>query len=83
MLKRVYIFLSFILIAISVNAQTFSGKVLDKNTLKPIPFAKVYLVDLKMGTITDQNGKFSFATRFINQQKEILFCLFKLLIIII
>ena len=60
MLKRIYIFLSFVLITFSIKAQSFSGEVLDKNTLKPIPFAKVYLVDLKMGTITDQNGKFSF-----------------------
>jgi iron complex outermembrane receptor protein len=39
-------------------AQSFTGTVLDQNSQQPIPFAQVYFVDLKTGTITDKKGTF-------------------------
>ncbi len=44
----------------SVNGQSFIGKVLDSETQEPIPYAEVYLVDLKTGTITNEYGIFKF-----------------------
>lgn len=48
----------FLIAPIIGSSQTFTGKVLNKTTEKPIPFAQVYFVDLKTGTITNQNGEF-------------------------
>ncbi len=42
----------------SAYSQSFKGKVLDKNTIEPIPFAEVYFVDLNTGTTTDADGYF-------------------------
>lgn len=41
-------------------AQSFSGKIYDKQTQSPIPHATVYLVDFEIGTLSDSNGYFSF-----------------------
>ncbi len=52
-------FLSIILLfSIPVFGQDFTGRVLDKETKQAIPFAQVYIIDLKTGTITDENGLF-------------------------
>lgn len=57
-LKAILILISSFLITTSYG-QSFSGKVLDKDDKRPIPYAEIYLVDLKTGTITDENGIFN------------------------
>ena len=57
MIKIISIFL-FFFSSITAVGQNFKGSVLDKETKKPIPFAQVYVVDLKSGIITDKNGQF-------------------------
>lgn len=48
----------------SVNAQqpfqTLRGKVLDKDTQQPLPGASVIINEIKKGTITSENGTFTF-----------------------
>lgn len=51
-----------LLIFISGNAfsQVFSGRVLESETKKPIPFASVYILDFEIGTQTNEKGEFEF-----------------------
>ncbi len=39
-------------------SQSFEGKIVDKDTQKPISFAKIYFVDLNTGITADENGVF-------------------------
>lgn len=48
----------FILASFVSISQSFNGRVVDKYTKKPIPYVQIYFVDLKTGTITNQNGEF-------------------------
>ena len=41
-------------------AQIFSGQIKDAETLENIPFAKVFILDLELGTVADANGKYAF-----------------------
>jgi len=55
-------FLIFILslLTLSANGQnSLSGKIIDKETKKPIFGATVYILDLKQGTVTDSSGAYS------------------------
>jgi len=54
------IFVLFFLTVISINAQTFSGIVLDKSTDKPLQSVTVRIKGTAFGTFTDNNGKFIF-----------------------
>jgi hypothetical protein len=38
--------------------KTFTGKVIDKTTRKPISFANVYLIGSSLGTVTNAEGEF-------------------------
>lgn len=38
--------------------KTFTGKVIDKATRKPVPFANVYLIGSSLGTVTNAEGEF-------------------------
>lgn len=58
MLKYSFILLLFI--NNNVFSQNFSGKILEKTTKNPIPFAKIYLIDFEIGTQSDLNGYFHF-----------------------
>jgi len=56
-------FFILLLVLRSVDAQTpisLSGKVIDKNTGEPLPYATIQLVGTSMGTITNQVGDFVF-----------------------
>ena len=55
--RLIYLFI-FSLISFSSLAQQFKGKVLDKETNEPIPFADVFFMELQTGTSTDENGIF-------------------------
>ncbi len=57
-MKNLFGLIFFLITPFLGQSQTFTGTVIDKNTQKPIPFAQVYFVDLKTGTITNQNGVF-------------------------
>ncbi|MGV3630872.1 MAG: TonB-dependent receptor [Bacteroidota bacterium] len=45
---------------ICASAQSFSGKIYDKTSRNPIPYASVYLVDFEIGTQSDSLGFFQF-----------------------
>ena len=49
-----------IVFGFNLQAQTMTGQVKDAETLKNIPFAKVYVLDLDAGTIADSSGRFVF-----------------------
>jgi hypothetical protein len=42
-----------------VNAQDIGGVVVDKTTRKPIPFVNIGVVKKQVGTVSDQNGRFT------------------------
>ena len=48
-----------LLLSGSAVAQTYSGKVIDAETKKTVPFANISFGDGKTGTITDLNGKYT------------------------
>ncbi len=51
----------FLFVSPAIYAQnSISGRVIDKDTKEPLFTATVYIADLKMGTITDTLGMFSF-----------------------
>ena len=60
MFGKLPFFLSLIFISFSSHAQTCElkilGKVVDKNSLKPIEFASVYVEELERGTVSDFSG---------------------------
>lgn len=53
----------------SIDYKTIKGKVLDKYTKKPLPFAHVSYKNSMVGTITNQNGEFEIKTP-INKYKD-------------
>ena len=57
MLKKVLFFsVIFYLGSLQFQAQSISGKVLDKKTESPIPFAKIYCLETQNGVISDSIG---------------------------
>lgn len=48
----------FLLLSILSYGQTYSGKVLDKETGQPLAFVTVYSVEQQTGSITDEDGQF-------------------------
>ncbi len=57
-MKNLLSTLMFLITPFLLISQSFTGTVIDKSTKKPIPFAQIYFVDLKTGTITNQKGEF-------------------------
>lgn len=57
---KIFFSILIVICVINLQAQSFKGKVLDKETNEPIPFAQVYLPDLELGTLTDFKGEFDF-----------------------
>lgn len=59
-MKKLYVFLLSIFLFSISNAQTyqFKGKVVDRNTNKPLPFVAMMLVGDNKGMQTDIDGKF-------------------------
>ncbi len=57
-MKKIFFVFFLLFLFIKVNAQ-FVGTVLNKQTNEPISFADIYFKDLKTGTTTDKNGKFT------------------------
>ena len=58
-MKRI-LFLGSLFISIALSAQTgvIKGKVIDSQTLEPLPFANVFVNNTTIGTTTDMNGNF-------------------------
>jgi iron complex outermembrane receptor protein len=54
-------FIVVIMFGFNLQAQTLSGQVKDAESLENIPFAKVYILELELGTVADSSGKFSFS----------------------
>ena len=57
MTKSILRFVIFIL-TISLNAQSFSAKILDKSTKLPVPYAAIQTAQYK-GVITNEEGVFN------------------------
>ena len=73
MQKRIYILVSIIAAVFTTSGKLysqkhrqliqFSGVVVDKHTLKPIPYAALMIKNSNIGTISDNNGYFSFVAQ--------------------
>lgn len=63
--KVIYLFLSLMLMSISVSAQTGGGRitgvVIDDSGEEPLPGTTVFIEELKKGIATDEQGDFSFS----------------------
>ncbi len=57
-MKNILSFYLFFFTIITTFSQSFTGKIIDKETQKAIPNAQVYFIDLKTGTLSDTNGIF-------------------------
>ena len=57
-MKNILITLLFLITTTFAIGQSFKGIVLDKETKEPIPYAQVYFIDLKTGTVTNNSGSF-------------------------
>tara|TARA_Y100000034_G_scaffold125539_1_gene175416 strand:- start:247410 stop:248717 length:1308 start_codon:yes stop_codon:yes gene_type:complete len=55
-----------------ISAQTISGKIIDKNTKKPIAFVAIYVPSLGLGTASLKNGAFTLNTEKAIKNKDIL-----------
>lgn len=44
---------------VALNA-SFSGKITDARTAEPLPGASIFIADLKLGTLADNDGRFQF-----------------------
>jgi iron complex outermembrane receptor protein len=58
---RFLILTGVICLSVPIHGQSFTGKVIDKITNAPIPYANVYFVELETGTSTDEEGIFVIA----------------------
>jgi iron complex outermembrane recepter protein len=63
MMKKSFIFLSLLLLSLSVFAQTIKGTVTDAETNEPLTGATVRTKNTNAGAVTDLDGKFSLNTR--------------------
>ena len=71
MYKSLFLFLFIISLSVSAAAQEetrkeivqFSGVILDGDSLQPIPFTSIVVLQRKSGTSADPNGIFSFAAQ--------------------
>ncbi len=60
-MKYLYIYALFILLPCFAIAQnSLNGTVFDKDTKETLPGVAIYIPDLKVGTVTDSAGNFSF-----------------------
>ena len=63
-MKRILFLLFFYGMITSTFAQNLKAKVIDAKSGLAIPFAKVVLVELSKGTLSDEDGSFEFDVRF-------------------
>jgi iron complex outermembrane recepter protein len=59
MMKIYFLLFSIFLFSLGVSAQRLHGKVVDSTNGQPIPGAVIYFPQLKLGTTTDVNGRFT------------------------
>lgn len=59
-MKYVFVFLALCGGIWNAQAQDLSGKVIDAETKVEIPFAELYILDIQLGTIANENGAFHF-----------------------
>lgn len=63
--KVLYLFLSLMLMSVSVSAQTggrrIAGVVIDDSGEEPLPGTTIFIEELKKGIATDEHGDFSFS----------------------
>ena len=58
-MNKVYVLILFLLVTVSVSAQTVRGRVVDNND-QALPGCNVYVVEMNKGTITDTDGYYEF-----------------------
>lgn len=57
MMKHSFLLFTFLLLSLTVVGQTFKGRISDTKG-NPVPYASLYLAELKSGFTTDDNGCF-------------------------
>ncbi|RPA67334.1 TonB-dependent receptor [Cyclobacteriaceae bacterium YHN15] len=57
-LRHILLICLFFLIAHAGRAQTLSGKVVEEQSGKPLPFANVFISNTTLGSTTDKNGNY-------------------------
>lgn len=58
------IFICFLILGIQVAGQSITGVVQEKTNNKPLPFAKITVVDFNTGAISNENGAFKIQGKF-------------------
>jgi len=61
MLSRLFLFF-FLAFPLILSGQIVKGKILDAETNKPLPFCNIICKLTNIGTVTDENGRFSINT---------------------
>jgi hypothetical protein len=68
-----FLLLVFLWIALRLNAQVVSGRVVDATGGKPLEYVSIGVVNTTSGTITNEQGKFTFAVKGLSTDAEVRF----------
>ena len=58
-MKPTLAFLLYFYILAALNGQSIQGRVVDSNTLEPLEFVSMGVINTRIGTITNKKGEFS------------------------
>ena len=58
MIQRLVLFVAFILTTTSVAQKDYKGKIIDAQTGLPIPYVNIGIVNMGVGTVSDEKGLF-------------------------
>ena len=71
-IKRVTVFILLVVISFTSTAQeTIKGRVLDRNTRKPVSFASIVSPSQNRGTTAKVDGNFSFTVKSLGEKLNI------------
>lgn len=59
-MRTILLVLCHCMVTCTLFGQTFSGNIIDKETAKPVPFARVFISTTQVGTVADSLGRFQF-----------------------
>lgn len=62
-MKSTLAFLLYFYILADLNGQSIHGRVVDSNTLVPLEYVSIGVLNTRMGTITNEKGEFSLAVK--------------------
>ena len=58
-ISKIQLFISVLLLSVSLQAQVFSGKVLDAKTTETLPFVSIGIPGKSVGTVAQLDGSFN------------------------